>query len=67
LRKEKLLRPEDDESYCNDMVVLTEREKNIIGSRLGDDPEVLAEELAIDTDSVRKYIRYWEDFTEKNN
>lgn len=63
---EKVLRPENAESYCIDMVVLTEREKSIIGSRLGDDPEMLAEELAIDTDSVRKYIRYWEDFTEKS-
>ncbi len=64
--KEKVVSSEDAERPCIDMVVLTEREKQIIGSRLGDDPEVLAEELAIDADSVRKYIRYWEEFTEKS-
>lgn len=64
--KAKVVSPEDAERPCIDMVVLTEREKQIIGSRLDDDPQVLAEELAIDVDSVRKYIRYWDDFTEKN-
>jgi len=64
---ERMLRSDDAGSHCIDMVVLTEREKNIIGSRLEDKPEMLAEELAIDVDSVRKYIQYWADFTEKDN
>lgn len=61
--KENVLTSEYAERPCIDMVVLTEREKQIIGSRLEDDPEVLAQELALDVDSVRKYILFWEDFT----
>nr|MBQ1578199.1 hypothetical protein [Oscillospiraceae bacterium] len=60
--EEKVLRTPDAGEHFIVMPVLTDREKTIIGSRLGDDPGVLAQELAIDEDSIRKYIRYWDDF-----
>ena len=58
----KVLSLKDAGEHFIDMSVLTERERAIISSRLEEDPSVLAEELAIDEPSIRKYIRYWDDY-----
>ena len=59
--RQQVLGSEDAGFHRIDMPVLTEREKKILGSRRWDDPARLAEELALDVESVRKYLRYWED------
>ena len=61
IEKTILLSP-DAGYHLIDMTVLTEREKKIIGDRLNEDPSVLAAELSIEEDAIRKYIRYWNDY-----
>lgn len=60
--EERVLNSGDAGFHRIDMPTLTKREKAIIGSRLDDDPEILADELALDAESVRKYQQYWEDY-----
>ena len=62
--KNKVLSTKDAGFHRIDMPILTKREKKIIGSRLDEDPAVLADELALDSDSIRKYFRYWDYYIE---
>ena len=60
--EKEVLGSKDAGYHCLDMPVLTERERDIIGSRLDEDAEVLSEELSIDVNSIKKYQRYWDDY-----
>ena len=60
IEKEMLSAPEAG-YHLIDMTILTEREKKILEGRRDEDPEVLAEELCIDAEHIRKYFKYWND------
>ena len=62
--REQVLKSADAGFHKIDMPVLTEREKGFIGSHLDKNPTALADELALDEECVKKYLRYWEDYCE---